>query len=73
VVDTGLNESKRFLQYLAVALVVAYFGLVKLMYKCVGRDRDRGRGVECRRGGKGQATCAEEPFAATCKPAQWSG
>jgi hypothetical protein len=33
VVDTGLNESKRFLQYLAVALVVAYFGLVKLMYK----------------------------------------
>lgn len=33
VVDTGLNESKRFLQYMAAALVVLYFALVKLMYK----------------------------------------
>lgn len=33
VVDTGLNESKRFLQYLVAAMVVLYFGLTKLMYK----------------------------------------
>jgi hypothetical protein len=33
VVDSGLNESKRFLQYMVGVLVLLYFGLVKLMYK----------------------------------------
>lgn len=33
IVDTGLHESKRFLQYLVAGLVIAYFALVKLMYK----------------------------------------
>ncbi|KAF6266482.1 hypothetical protein COO60DRAFT_1472444 [Scenedesmus sp. NREL 46B-D3] len=33
VVDSGLNESKRFLQYMVGVLVLLYFGLVKLMYR----------------------------------------
>eukprot|EP00878_Enallax_costatus_P015988 GHUV01016764.1.p1 GENE.GHUV01016764.1~~GHUV01016764.1.p1 ORF type:complete len:261 (+),score=80.36 GHUV01016764.1:1226-2008(+) len=33
VVDTGLNESKRFMQYMVATLVLLYFALVKLMYK----------------------------------------
>eukprot|EP00882_Tetradesmus_deserticola_P013467 GHRQ01014299.1.p1 GENE.GHRQ01014299.1~~GHRQ01014299.1.p1 ORF type:complete len:372 (+),score=132.58 GHRQ01014299.1:1568-2683(+) len=33
VVDSGLNESKRFLQYMVGVLVLLYFGLVKLLYK----------------------------------------
>lgn len=57
VVDTGLNESKRFLQYLAVALVVAYFGLVKLMYKCVGEGQGWQEGAGSVRKGAFTATC----------------
>lgn len=33
VTDTGLHESKRFLQYMVGVLVLLYFGLVKLMFK----------------------------------------
>uniref|UniRef100_A0A383W8L9 Uncharacterized protein n=1 Tax=Tetradesmus obliquus TaxID=3088 RepID=A0A383W8L9_TETOB len=33
VTDSGLHESKRFLQYMVGVLVLLYFGLVKLMFK----------------------------------------
>lgn len=33
VVDTGLNENRRFMQYMVATLVLLYFALLKLMYK----------------------------------------